>query len=812
MSRVPRRIIAVLCAVLLACGMNGGLPCRAMAQEPTSPQEEDVLRKNTLEAITRSQQYLVSKQLADGRWPHVSHPVGATALVLMSLLYSGVSPDDPHVRRGLDYMRREPNPENVYDVALSIMAYTLAGDAQDRGRIRSYADWLIEAQHTDKEPGPGAWGYEMLDRGHWDNSNSQFALLGLREAAIARCKDVPREVWQKAQDHWMKHHAGAADSPTGVYWYYNDSARSASANMTVAGISSLSITSSFLQHDGDVGPDGQIDCCAVRDDEQVSRLIEGGMRWLSRDGVFSVRGSRKAGQTWRLYDLYSLERAGRFTGHRFLGDQDWFRMGVRHLLSLQGPRDGAWFDLTSNNDPGVGTSLALLFLSKGNSPVLINKLQYGDADRKLYGRGWNRHPRDIANLTDYISTQPQWPNLLSWQVVDLAKAARDQDGAGLLHAKVQYLTGDGPLDTISDAEVQLLREYINQGGFLFAVNTCGGQAFDDGLRDLVRRMFPEGSFSLERLPPTHDVYRSENLFSAADGAPVPELWGVDVGCRTAIIYSPDDHACRWNKWMRFDPPQRQTAVKTQIRRSMTLASNIIAYATGRELLDALTEPERLARVDPNDTTRGKLQIARLRHAGGWDTAPNSLRHLQLGLKAAGITASSISPTLPATDPELFDYPIVYMHGRNNFRLTDAEQKQLRSYLDQGGFLFADASCGSPSFDQSFRELVRQMFGRDLEAIPFEHELFNSPLAHDIRQVRRRLPLDVRSGSPIQAEYTTGAPVLEAIRDESGRFVLIYSKYDLSCALERQTTVSCAGYASEDAARIATNIVIHALSQ
>jgi hypothetical protein len=31
------------------------------------------------------------------------------------------------------------------------------------------------------------------------------------------------------------------------------------------------------------------------------------------------------------------------------------------------------------------------------------------------------------------------------------------------------------------------------------------------------------------------------------------------------------------------------------------------------------------------------------------------------------------------DPTLFDYPVVFMHGRNAFRLTDGERKALHEY-------------------------------------------------------------------------------------------------------------------------------------
>ena len=40
--------------------------------------------------------------------------------------------------------------------------------------------------------------------------------------------------------------------------------------------------------------------------------------------------------------------------------------------------------------------------------------------------------------------------------------------------------------------------------------------------------------------------------------------------------------------------------------------------------------------------------------------------------------------------------------------------------------------------------------------------------------------------------------------------MIYSKYDISCALERQTTVACAGYIPEDALKIGINVLRYAL--
>ena len=40
----------------------------------------------------------------------------------------------------------------------------------------------------------------------------------------------------------------------------------------------------------------------------------------------------------------------------------------------------------------------------------------------------------------------------------------------------------------------------------------------------------------------------------------------------------------------------------------------------------------------------------------------------------------------------------------------------------------------------------------------------------------------------------------------------YSRYDLSCALQRQSSVACAGYITRDAFRIGVNVILFAMIQ
>jgi hypothetical protein len=253
------------------------------------------------------------------------------------------------------------------------------------------------------------------------------------------------------------------------------------------------------------------------------------------------------------------------------------------------------------------------------------------------------------------------------------------------------------------------------------------------------------------------------------------------------------------------------ALKQQITESLMLGVNVVAYATGRELLDKLQRPKEMTLIKDNRLDEGQLKIARLRHTGGWDTAPNALKNLQTALAAVNVDVTAETPNLAANDPALFDYPLLYMHGRNNFQFSEEERTSLHRFLVNGGFLFADACCGSPQFDESFRNLIKQMFGRPLERIPIDHEIYNLKLGHDVRRVTLRMPAANPQASSLQIDVSIGEPVLEGIKVDD-RYIVVYSKYDLSCALERQATRACAGYPTEDAVRIAVNLVLYGLVQ
>ena len=166
-----------------------------------------------------------------------------------------------------------------------------------------------------------------------------------------------------------------------------------------------------------------------------------------------------------------------------------------------------------------------------------------------------------------------------------------------------------------------------------------------------------------------------------------------------------------------------------------------------------------------------------------------------------------------TDREIFDYPLVFMHGRNRFSLTDAEREQLKNYLQRGGLLLANAICASEPFAESFRREMATMFpDLPLEPIPASHPLLTPAYGgFDLALVTRRDPQQRGRGERLEDILRKVPPDLEGIRF-ADRYGVLFSRFDLSCALEKQNSLECRGYIREDAARIGLNVLLYSLQQ
>jgi hypothetical protein len=100
------------------------------------------------------------------------------------------------------------------------------------------------------------------------------------------------------------------------------------------------------------------------------------------------------------------------------------------------------------------------------------------------------------------------------------------------------MTGEGDF-TLSDRERQVLKRYIERGGFLLASASCSSSEWDHAFRREMALIFPKNhitDLSMDH-PVFHTVY-DINKLTAIHGNPKP-LSGITVGGRLGVLYSQD---------------------------------------------------------------------------------------------------------------------------------------------------------------------------------------------------------------------------------------------------------------------------------
>jgi hypothetical protein len=780
------RARSILIAVLAITTVVSPL-AQVRAQEPLELSAERVRN-----SIRQGIEYLLNEQSGRGTWDDMTdYPGGVTALATLALLTAGVEPSHPKIQKALTYLRTlEPN--KTYTVSLQTMALCAAEPKRDFLLIQKNARWLSRVQIT-KGPRTGSWSYPLGDGVGGDNSNSQFAVLALHEAERVGAQVDP-DVWKRAAEYWKK--CQNADGS----WGYQPQNMPGSGSMTCAGIGAWIICSGKVGKPAAEATAQGVQCCLPPEEDDT---LERALVWMGRN--FSVQrnpGQGGAGSQWHCYYLYGLERVGRLSARRFIGDHDWYREGAELLISKQDAFSHHWLGRGHSEDnPHVTTSLALLFLSKGRRPVLMAKVKHGPAE------DWNNHPSDVGNLTAYI--EQQWSLELTWQILD-PQTAEVED---LLQAPVLFFSGSQTPELAGLEEKT--RDYIDRGGFIFAEACCAdGTQFGAGFREFLDRVFPEGEYKLRLAGPEHPIWRIDRLVRP-DSPYVGRLWTIEYGCRTCVVFSEVDLSCYWELQGRRLDVALPVIAKQRLEDAATIGLNVLAYATNRE---PKGKEETFAPVESPELEefggRNVIRVVKLVHGGGCNDAPGALANL-LRTASQGELKLQVDDNqfdLRASDPGLKRFHIAFMHGRHDFRFTPEERKNLAEFLQNGGTLFADSICASKEFTDAFRREIQLVLPEHpLARIPTEHPLFSEVGGKfNIQQVTRREPAAAQAGQPIRSRVQKTPPELEGVELE-GRLAVIFSPYDISCALEQHEALQCRGYTRQDAARIALNVLMYTLA-
>ncbi len=121
---------------------------------------------------------------------------------------------------------------------------------------------------------------------------------------------------------------------------------------------------------------------------------------------------------------------------------------------------------------------------------------------------------------------------------------------------------------------------------------------------------------------------------------------------------------------------------------------------------------------------GAFEIARIKYRGGgdWYNDPSSLTNLINFTQSnvpISINRKYVDVALGST--ELHDYPFAYLTGHGTIEANNTEVRNLRNYLENGGFLYVDDDYG---LDEHIRALMKDVFpDEEFIELPFSHPIY-----------------------------------------------------------------------------------------
>jgi Domain of unknown function (DUF4159) len=141
-----------------------------------------------------------------------------------------------------------------------------------------------------------------------------------------------------------------------------------------------------------------------------------------------------------------------------------------------------------------------------------------------------------------------------------------------------------------------------------------------------------------------------------------------------------------------------------------------------------------------------------------------------------------------TDKELFECPFIMMTEVGSATLTEEEGRALRSYLQKGGFLWADDFWGSYAWDYWVAQLRRVLPPAEypIVDVPIDHPLFRTQF--EIRQMPQISSIGFWRGTGGTSERgpDSAVPHARAIMDKHGNImVLMTHNTDVGDSWERE---------------------------
>ncbi|HZZ80662.1 MAG TPA: prenyltransferase/squalene oxidase repeat-containing protein [Gemmataceae bacterium] len=210
MNRHQAFLLAI--ALVASAGLFVSLEGPAQSQPAgTNPDPKEVQK-----VVDKAVNFLKSSQLENGAFsPKIAGP-GITAIAVAGMLRAGVSPQEPVVAKGLDYLTKQVQPDGGiyskflanYTTACAVMALK---EGNDKGKydavIKKAAEFMTKIQHDEEESNVDHGGFGYDKKGRADLSNTNFSVEALLAAGlskddpavkraltfISRCQNLPGE-------------------------------------------------------------------------------------------------------------------------------------------------------------------------------------------------------------------------------------------------------------------------------------------------------------------------------------------------------------------------------------------------------------------------------------------------------------------------------------------------------------------------------------------------------------------------------------------------------------------------------------------
>ncbi|HSH95211.1 MAG TPA: DUF4159 domain-containing protein, partial [Roseimicrobium sp.] len=499
---------------------------------------------------------------------------------------------NPQLAAAIDWLKKHET-DGTYALGMRAQVWNhLSGNKDPAIQLQIRRDATLLASGATNTGGKGFRGlyyYRATDHEAYDSSCSQFGVLGMW--ALERTGlEIPDAYWQAVEAAWKKNQ----EADGGWKYVAGNVDRPTTLGMTAAGIATLFVTQDYL------GSKSVTKCAGNTTNVPISRA----MAWMESHlpgAMNDMRGARN--DQVPLYDLFTLERIGLASGFKYVGKTDWYREGANALVEKQSP-EGGW----SNFGPGAGTSLGLIFLCRGRSPVVMNKLQYSlsTPQKPVAEANWNQRPRDAANLTRFIAKQME--RELNWQIVNL-----DGDIDDLHDSPILYISGNQPLQ-FSEAEEGKLKLFVEQGGLILGHADCADAQFTKSFKALGKKLFGNAG-EFRNLEATHPIYTRQQ-FLAKSWKSKPELMALSNGVRELMLLLPTGDLAR--SWQSDD-------AKIKVEHFQLMADVFLYTCEGKDL--RYRGSTYIVKEDPKIKPTKSLTVARINVGINPDPEPGGWRRL-----------------------------------------------------------------------------------------------------------------------------------------------------------------------------------------